>query len=52
MLKFLIKELRYAEANEENVYIIGHIPPGDECVTRWSRRYRAIIERFSNIIKM
>ena len=41
-----------AEANGEYIYIIGHIPPGDSnYLSQCSKRYNALIDRFSYIIK-
>ena len=43
--------LRQAEKDGETVYIIGHIPPGDSTYTSsCSKRYNALVDRFSNII--
>lgn len=44
--------LRKAERDGEYVFIIGHIPPGDSTyLSECSRRYNAIVDRFSNIIR-
>lgn len=44
--------LRQAEKDNEVVYIIGHIPPGDSTYTsQCSKRYNALIDRFSNIVR-
>ena len=51
-LEWLRQELYQAEANNELVLIIGHIPMGDHfCSSTWSTIYRAIINRFRNIIR-
>jgi len=51
-LAWLRTELYESEANEQPVFIIGHIPPGNfGCDSEWSARYRAIIDRFTNIIR-
>lgn len=43
---------RSAEINGEYVYIIGHIPPGDtNYLSQCSKRYNALIDRFSYLIK-
>jgi len=51
-LAWLKKELLDAESRNLSVIIIGHIPPGDKaCQSGWSARYRAIVDRFTNIIR-
>jgi len=51
-LAWLDKVLTQAEQNGENVFIFGHIPPGDStCDSDWSVRYNVLIERFSHIIR-
>ena len=44
--------LRAAEKSGEYVYIMGHIPPGDSnYLSQCSRRYNALVDRFSYLIK-
>jgi len=44
--------LRQAEKDSEVAYIIGHIPPGDSTYTsECSKRYNALIDRFSDIVR-
>ena len=51
-LKFLEETLEMCEHNNEVVYILGHIPPGDVfTLGEWTIRYRALINRFTNIIR-
>ena len=51
-IKWLEKTLRMSEQNQEEVYIIGHIPAGDtSLLTECSKRHIALIERFSHIIR-
>jgi sphingomyelin phosphodiesterase len=46
------KTLRDAERDGEFVFIIGHIPPGDTTFTsQCAKRYQALVDRFSNIIR-
>ncbi|KAF7637738.1 Sphingomyelin phosphodiesterase [Meloidogyne graminicola] len=43
-LTWLVNQLWDAEKNEKFVYILSHIPPGDEeCLESWSRNYYRII---------
>eukprot|EP00744_Colponema_vietnamica_P002782 GILI01004336.1.p1 GENE.GILI01004336.1~~GILI01004336.1.p1 ORF type:complete len:710 (-),score=221.65 GILI01004336.1:444-2471(-) len=50
-LGWLVSTLLEAEKNGENVYIIGHIPPGDTtCISKWGKLYSAIVDRFRNTI--
>jgi len=50
--KWMEEVLRQAEKDREYVYIIGHIPPGDSTYTsECSKRYNALVDRFSNIIR-
>lgn len=51
-LKFLEETLEYCEHNNEVAYLIGHIPPGDIfTLSEWSTRFRALVNRFTNIIR-
>jgi sphingomyelin phosphodiesterase len=51
-LKFLEETLKLWEHNNEVAYILGHIPPGDIfTLGEWSTRYRALVNRFTNIIR-
>jgi len=51
-LVWLRNELYAAENNNQSVFIIGHIPPGcSTCISAWSSRYRALIDRFSYLIR-
>lgn len=51
-LQFMEEVLELAEHNNEIVYIIGHIPPGDVfTLGKYMVRYRALINRFTNIIR-
>jgi len=51
-LEWLRQELYEAEASGELVLIIGHIPMGDHfCSSTWSTIYRAVVNRFRNIIR-
>ena len=50
--KWLEGVLRQAEKDNEVIYIIGHIPPGDGSYTsQCSKRYNALVDRFQNIIR-
>ena len=50
--KWLESVLRQSEKDGEIVYLIGHIPPGDSTYTsECSKRYNALSDRFSNIIR-
>ena len=51
-LEFLRTELSSAEANNQFVYIIGHIPPSSEtCLSLWSKHYSVLIQRYANIVR-
>jgi sphingomyelin phosphodiesterase len=51
-IRWLERTLRYAELNDEVVYIIGHIPVGDTSIlSECSKRIKAIIDRYSHIIR-
>lgn len=51
-LEWLRKELYESEAQNQGVFIFGHIPPGDSvCYDQWSSRYRALIDRFTNTVR-
>lgn len=44
--------LREAEILNEEVFIISHIPPGDtNYMSECSKRFKALVDRFQNIIK-
>lgn len=50
-LQWLIHELHLAEMFDENVHIIGHIPPGcDDCFGVWSKNFNQILRRFSKVV--
>lgn len=52
MLAWLQGALSQSEENNENVYIIGHIPPSCvDCYPQWSNRFSALVERYSHIIR-
>ncbi|CAG7733946.1 unnamed protein product [Allacma fusca] len=51
-LHWLVTELQEAEDSNQNVHILGHIPPNFEtCWNVWSENYYGIIARFSHIVK-
>lgn len=46
-IKWLEEELRIAEANEQKVLILGHIPTNDEdCLDDFAQRFKALSERY------
>jgi len=48
----MIDVLKNAEKLNEVVYVLGHIPPGDNSyLSECTKRYDAIVDRFSHIIK-
>lgn len=50
--EWIERTLRQAEKDNEYVIIIGHIPPGDSTYfSECSKRYNALVDRFSNIIR-
>jgi len=50
-LAWLRQELYDSESKNQTVFIMGHIPPGHyNCHSDWSFRYRALVDRFTNII--
>ncbi|CAL4074481.1 unnamed protein product, partial [Meganyctiphanes norvegica] len=52
VLKWLTKELESAEAADEKVHIIGHIPPLDsDCFQQWAHQFSRIVSRFSTTIR-
>ncbi|CAG9315260.1 unnamed protein product [Blepharisma stoltei] len=52
MLAWLRTELYQAEANNEPVIILGHIPHGDKYIdSTWSRHFRTLVNRFQNTIR-
>ena len=51
MLVWLIEQLLQAEAANEKVHILSHVPPGNaECLGAWGREYSRIISRFEDTI--
>lgn len=51
-LAFIREQLYIAEANNESVYFIGHIPmAGGACNYAWTTRFEALVERFAHIIR-
>jgi sphingomyelin phosphodiesterase len=52
ILQWMRSELYIAENNNQTVYIIGHIPPGNQfCFSQWAERYTALVDRFSHVIR-
>jgi len=52
LIEWLEGEFDAAEKNGEQVFIAGHIPPGQtDCLDAWSWHYNALVERYVNIIK-
>lgn len=52
LIEWLQGELDTAEKNGEQVFIAGHVPPGQgDCLDGWSWHYNALIERYVNIVK-
>ncbi|EAR82947.2 ser/thr phosphatase family protein (macronuclear) [Tetrahymena thermophila SB210] len=50
-LEFIRKELYIAEQNQQKVFLIGHIPFGDNtCSSQWAMRIQVLIDRFENTI--
>jgi sphingomyelin phosphodiesterase len=50
-LKWMEEVLRFSEKNDERVFVVGHIPPGNSFFpSEYSKRYNALSDRFSNII--
>jgi sphingomyelin phosphodiesterase len=47
-LEWIANELQKAEDNEEAVYIMGHIPPGADCMPTWSHQFAKIVNRYNN----
>ncbi|CAI5441593.1 unnamed protein product [Caenorhabditis angaria] len=51
-MSWLVNELYKSEQNDEKVYILAHIPPGNsECLEGWARNYYRVIQRFHEIIE-
>jgi sphingomyelin phosphodiesterase len=51
-LEWFRQELYASEALNQSVWVIGHIPSGDfYCDSRWSARYKAVVDRFAHIIR-
>jgi sphingomyelin phosphodiesterase len=51
-IAFLQSELEQAEANNQYVYIIGHVPPASEqCLSLWAMHYQVLIRRYANIVR-
>jgi len=51
MLDWLVEQLLLAEAANEKVHILSHVPPGNgECLGAWGREYSRIINRFEDTI--
>jgi len=51
-LKWFSEKMAKAEAENENVIILAHVPPGsDECWSHWSNEYDRIIDRYAHLIR-
>jgi sphingomyelin phosphodiesterase len=52
LIEWLQGELDTAERNGEQVFIAGHVPPGQgDCLDGWSWHYNALIERYVDVVK-
>lgn len=52
MLEWLINELQESEDNNQKVYIIGHIPPGNHnCLPGWGTQFTQIIDRYEDTVR-
>ncbi|MCL4137566.1 UNVERIFIED_CONTAM: hypothetical protein GTU68_006698 [Idotea baltica] len=52
VLNWLVKELQEAEANNELVHIIGHIPPlYVDCYDQWAHQFSRVVSRYAKIIR-
>eukprot|EP00347_Sterkiella_histriomuscorum_P021519 403333694 len=52
-LAWLEGRLKYAENNNWQAIIMGHIPPGNEnCNRQFAKRYNVLMERFQNIVRL
>lgn len=50
-LQWLIHELQISELQNEQVHIVGHIPPGSsDCLKVWSMNYNRILRRYSKTV--
>ncbi|XP_035688596.1 sphingomyelin phosphodiesterase-like isoform X2 [Branchiostoma floridae] len=49
-LQWLTQQLQQAEDKGEKVHIIGHIPPGIDCLSAWSWNYYRIIDRYESTV--
>ncbi|XP_035688597.1 sphingomyelin phosphodiesterase-like [Branchiostoma floridae] len=49
-LQWLTQQLQQAEDKGEKVHIIGHIPPGTNCLKAWSWNYYRIIDRYESTV--
>ena len=50
-LQWLEEQLKQIEKNNERTFIIGHVIPGTGgCISEWSIRYRALMERYQHLI--
>jgi len=51
-LAWLKQQLYDAESKNQTVWLTGHIPPGSySCYKPWTVRYKALVDRFTHIIR-
>ncbi|RWS24750.1 sphingomyelin phosphodiesterase-like protein 2 [Leptotrombidium deliense] len=50
-LQWFVDELTKSERDGEIIYVVGHIPPNEECTQIWFHNYVRISDRFKKIIK-
>ncbi|KAA0199151.1 hypothetical protein HAZT_HAZT000080, partial [Hyalella azteca] len=50
VLKWMAGELQRAEDDGVYVYLISHIPSGNDCHYTWSREYSKIVSRYEGVI--
>lgn len=52
-IAWLENELKKAEANDEVVFVIAHIPSASsDCLHSWSVRFKALVERYQHVVRM
>ncbi|XP_027218048.2 sphingomyelin phosphodiesterase [Penaeus vannamei] len=50
-LQWMAEQLQLAEDNDEKVYLISHIAPGDvDCIRSWGHQYNKIVVRYESTI--
>jgi sphingomyelin phosphodiesterase len=51
-IAWLEEQFKMMEENREFAIILGHVPPGQECLNEFASRYSALMDRYQHVIRL